>query len=92
VSTNFTSTILAPPFFPNSIAVLAVPIVASFNNLSFSKPKKPFPENSGRENQSDCLLADLFRSNADGVLDGTNEDFSVADFAGLGGFHDGLDG
>ena len=35
------------------------------------------------------FLAGLFRADAHGLIDGADEDFSVANFAGFGGFDDG---
>ena len=37
---------------------------------------------------SNRLLSSFLGANADGVFDGTNENFSVTDLAGLGGFDD----
>src|SRR5438105_13627926 len=39
----------------------------------------------------DGLLAGFIGADADGVFDGADENFSVADFSGFGGFDDGLD-
>src|SRR5579862_5952407 len=41
--------------------------------------------------ESQGFLAPLIRADADGVVDGGDENLTVTDFAGLGGFHDGSD-
>jgi hypothetical protein len=38
------------------------------------------------------LLSGFFGADADGIFDGADEDFAVTDFAGFGGFNDGVDG
>ena len=37
----------------------------------------------------DCALAGLLGADADGILNGVNKDFAVADLAGFGGLDDG---
>src|SRR2546421_6015244 len=63
--------------------------------FSFAEPTKiPFARISGggRDLLLNRLLSGFLRANPDGVLDGTDEDLAVADFAGFGGFDDGFYG
>ena len=39
-----------------------------------------------------CFIAGFLRPNPDGFINRVNEHFTVTDFAGFGGFHDGGDG
>src|SRR5437867_8067821 len=96
VSTNLMSTIFAPPFLAISITCLGV-LMGRFCSallfIWFLRTKIPVAMIAGGgENLLDSLLSGFLSADPDGILDGTDEDLSVADLAGLCGFDDGLNG
>src|SRR2546430_4716353 len=94
VSTNFTSTIFAPCFLASSKTCLG-PFMARFRSAVFFIwwTKIPVAQMTGEGgNQLNCLRSGFLSADTDGIFDGTDEDFAVADFAGLGGFDDGRNG
>ena len=45
-----------------------------------------------RRGKLNCLLASFFGADADGVLDRTDKNFSIANLSGLGGFYNRIHG
>src|SRR6266480_2628517 len=84
VSTNFTSTILAPCFLASSNTCLGLPMDRFRSTVFFIglRTKIPADEITRQgENQLNCLLSGFLGADTDGILDGTDEDLAVTDLA-----------
>jgi len=60
--------------------------------LGFRRNGSPFRAPGGQGRKSDCLFAGLFRPDADRAFNVADENLAIANLAGFGGAHDGLDG
>src|SRR6266513_371704 len=96
VSTNFTSTILAPCFRASSNTCLGLPrgrFRSTVFFIWFTDKNSPRRNHTRRGKINlNCLFSGFLGADTDGIFDGTDEDLAVTDLAGLGGFDDGRNG